>query len=65
MKDPDLARLETDLADRLGTRVTVTHGADGRGQLIVEFADLEILEGVLERMGVRSRSVESKILGDW
>lgn len=65
VKDPDLARLETDLADRLGTRVTVTYGADGRGQLIVEFADLEILEGVLERMGVRSRSVESKILGDW
>ena len=63
--DPDRARLEADLAERLGTRVTVTCGADGQGQLIVEFADLEILEGVLERMGVRSRSVESKILGDW
>ena len=52
-QDPDLARLETELAERFGTRVTVDYGADGRGRLIVEFADLEILEGVLERIGVR------------
>ena len=49
-QDPDLARLEADLAERLGTRVTVTCSVNGRGQLIVEFANLEILEGVLERM---------------
>jgi ParB family chromosome partitioning protein len=53
VQDPDLARLETDLAERLGTPVTIRYGADGRGRLIVEFADLEILEGVLERIGVR------------
>lgn len=52
-KDPDLARLETELAERFGTRVTISYGADGRGQLVVDFDDLEILEGVLERMGVR------------
>ena len=52
--DPDSARLEADLAEWLGTRVTVTCSANGRGQLIVEFANLEILEGVLERIGVRS-----------
>ena len=49
--DPDLARLEADLAEWLGTRVTIDCGADGQGRLIVEFADLEILEGVLERIG--------------
>lgn len=53
-KDPDLARLEVGLAERLGTPVTLTYGADGRGQLIVEFANLEILQGVLERLGYRS-----------
>ena len=49
--DPDRARLETDLAEWLGAPVTLDYGADGRGRLIVEFADLEILEGVLERIG--------------
>ena len=49
--DPDHVRLETDLAERLGTPVTLDYGADGRGRLIVEFADLEILQGVLERLG--------------
>ena len=49
--DPDRVRLETDLAERLGTRVIIDCGADGRGRLIVEFADLEILQGVLERLG--------------
>ena len=57
-RDPDLARLEAGLAERFGTRVTVECGADGRGRLSFEFADPEILEGVLERMGARSRSVE-------
>ena len=51
--DPDCVRLETDLAERLGTPVTLDYGADGRGRLIIEFADLEILEGVLERIGYR------------
>ena len=50
-QDPDRARLEADLAEWLGTRVTIDCGPDGRGRLIVEFADLEILEGVLERLG--------------
>ena len=51
VQDPDLARLEAGLAERFGTPVTVECGADGRGRLSFEFADLEILEGVLERMG--------------
>ena len=49
--DPNLARLETELAERLGTRVTIDCGADGQGRLIIDFADLEILEGVLARLG--------------
>ena len=53
-QDPDLARLEIDLAERLGTRVTIDYGEVGRGHLIIDFASLEILEGVLERMGYGS-----------
>ena len=50
-KDPDLARLETELSERLGTRVTVDGGAGGGGRLVIDFADPDILEGVLERLG--------------
>lgn len=49
--DPDLVRLETELSERFGTRVTIAYGSDGQGRLVVEFANLEILEGVLECMG--------------
>ena len=52
--DPDRARLEADLAEWLGTRVTIRYGDGGQGQLAIDFANLEILEGVLERIGVRS-----------
>jgi len=34
--------------------VTIRYDTDGRGQLIVDFVDLEILEGVLERIGYQS-----------
>ena len=53
-KDPNLVRLENDLAEFFGTRVTIRYGTDGRGQLIFDFVDLEILEGVLERIGYQS-----------
>ena len=53
-KDPNLARLETELAEQLGTRVTIRYGDGGQGQRAIDFANLEILEGVLERLGYRS-----------
>jgi len=53
-KDPDLVRLESELAERLGTRVTLIYGEQGRGQLVIDFDTLEILEGVLEQLGYTS-----------
>jgi len=50
-RDPNLAQLETDLAEQLGTRVTMVLSEGGRGQLVIDFANLEILDGVLERLG--------------
>ena len=49
--DPDLACLETELSERLGTSVKIDCDTDGQGHLVVTFANLEILEGVLERIG--------------
>jgi ParB family transcriptional regulator, chromosome partitioning protein len=43
----DLLRLETELSDRLATKVEVRMQSKGRGQLIIDFADLEQLDGVL------------------
>jgi ParB family chromosome partitioning protein len=44
----DIGRLETELSDRLATTVSIKLRGKGRGQLIVDFANLEQLDGVLE-----------------
>ena len=54
--DPDLACLEIELSERLGTSVKIDHDRDGSGHLVVTFANIEILEGILERLGIQSRS---------
>jgi ParB family transcriptional regulator, chromosome partitioning protein len=46
-KDPDIQRLERDLADKLGARVMFQHGASGKGRLIVTYNSLDELEGIL------------------
>ncbi len=49
-KPGDIVRLEEELSDRLATPVLFKMGAKGRGQMIIDFADLDILEGVLARL---------------
>jgi ParB family chromosome partitioning protein len=49
-KSGDIRRLEEELSDRLATPVTFRIGARGKGQMIIDFADLDILEGVLTRL---------------
>jgi len=46
----DIVTLERELAESLGTRVNVLHGRGGRGRLVIHYADLEALDGVLERL---------------
>jgi len=48
-KDPDVARLESDLSDKLGTAVEIK-GSGKRGRLIIKYSDLEQLEGILEHI---------------
>jgi ParB family chromosome partitioning protein len=50
--DPNIRRLEQELAERLGTRVAIEHGAAGRGRLIVHYNSPDELDGVLEALGV-------------
>jgi ParB family chromosome partitioning protein len=44
--DPNVKRLETELADTLGAPVTIDHGARG-GKVVIRYAGLEELEGIL------------------
>jgi len=45
--DPDIHRLETDLAEKLGAKVAFQHAASGKGKLIVSYNSLDELEGIL------------------
>jgi ParB family chromosome partitioning protein len=49
-KSGDILRLEEELSDKLATPVLFKMGAKGRGQMIIDFADLDILDGVLARL---------------
>jgi ParB family chromosome partitioning protein len=45
--DPNIARLEHDLTDKLGARVQLQHGAKGRGKLVIAYNSLDELDGIL------------------
>ncbi len=45
--DPDIARLEQRLAERLGASVQIRHGQKGKGQLVIRYSSLDELQGVL------------------
>jgi ParB family chromosome partitioning protein len=46
----DIAALERELSEALGTTVNVLHGRGGRGRLVIHYSDLESLDGVLEKL---------------
>jgi len=45
--DPDIQRLELELADKLGAKVMFHHTASGKGKLVVTYNSLDELEGIL------------------
>ena len=47
--DVNTRRLENDLAEKLGTRVSIKADKKGKGSLTIEFMNYEHLEGILER----------------
>jgi ParB family transcriptional regulator, chromosome partitioning protein len=49
-KSRDIARLEEELSDALATQVAIKLGAKNRGQLIIDFADLDALDGVIAKL---------------
>jgi ParB family transcriptional regulator, chromosome partitioning protein len=51
--NPDLARLERELGEHLGTQVRIDHTRSGNGQLVLKYGTLDALQGLLERLGYR------------
>jgi ParB family chromosome partitioning protein len=45
--DPNVARLEGELAEKLGAKVSIQHGASGKGKLVVAYNSLDELDGIL------------------
>ncbi|MEM1189102.1 MAG: ParB/RepB/Spo0J family partition protein [Pseudomonadota bacterium] len=48
--DPDIRRLQDELADKLGTPVRIQHGAKGKGKLVLSYSSLDELDGILAHL---------------
>lgn len=48
--DRDILRLQEDLAQKLGTRVTIKSGTKGRGAVVINYTNLAQLDGILARI---------------
>ncbi|NVK56962.1 MAG: ParB/RepB/Spo0J family partition protein [Alteromonadaceae bacterium] len=48
--DPDVKSLVNQLSDNLGTQVSIDHNARGKGKLVINFSDLDQLDGILSRI---------------
>ncbi len=49
-QDPNIARLQSDLSERLAAKVSLQHSAKGKGKLVIAYNNLEELEGILEHI---------------
>jgi len=49
-KSSDITRLEEELSDILATKVELKMGSKGRGQLMIEFENLDNLDGIIEKL---------------
>jgi ParB family chromosome partitioning protein len=49
-KPRDIVRLEEELSDALATQVAIKVSARNKGQLVIDFANLDALDGVIARL---------------
>jgi len=50
--DADTARLENDLAEKLGAVVHIEPGRLGAGRVVIRYSNLEQLDGIITRLGI-------------
>ncbi|GAG76663.1 unnamed protein product, partial [marine sediment metagenome] len=54
--DPNLRALETALAEHIGSKVAINF-SEQKGKVQIDFQNLDILQGILEKMGFDSEEV--------
>ncbi|RTR27421.1 ParB/RepB/Spo0J family partition protein [Shewanella atlantica] len=50
VKDHDVTRLESQLVERLGAKVSITHNKKGKGKLVINYQDLAELDGIIDKI---------------
>jgi len=50
IKSADILTLEKDLSEKLGAPVSVSQGRGGKGKLVISYASLDILDGILKHI---------------
>jgi ParB family chromosome partitioning protein len=53
-RDADIERLAGMLSDKLGMSVSFRHGSKGKGKVIIDYASLDELDGLLEKLQAKS-----------
>jgi ParB family transcriptional regulator, chromosome partitioning protein len=48
--DPNISRLENELAERLGATVALQHNTNGKGRVVIRYSSLDELDGILSRI---------------
>lgn len=48
--DPNIRKLESELAEKLGAKVQVQHSSSGKGKLVISYHSLEELDGILDHI---------------
>jgi len=48
--DPDTIRLQNELSEKIGAKVTISHQRGGKGRLIIDYSSLDELDGLLQRI---------------
>lgn len=56
-KDPNISRLERNLAERLGAPVAIRHTRKGKGTVVIRYNDVDELEGILAHLGPLEREL--------
>jgi ParB family chromosome partitioning protein len=49
-KDPDVEILQQSISEKLGAKVAISHAKTGVGKIVIHYASLDELEGVLEHL---------------
>lgn len=49
VKDPDTLALESNLSDKIGSEVSISHNSKGKGKLIISYTNLDELDGIVAK----------------